>query len=287
MIQPVKTIIEHIKFRMIPEETFLRLKFKYKLGYKLNLAHPKRLNEKIQWLKLNDRNPLNAQCADKYAVRRYIEDKLGSRYLIPLVMHTTNPAEIVGENLPDYPIIIKTNHISGGEIIVTRKSDIDWEQAQKSMAELLAHNHYHRTKERQYKDIVPQIIVEKLLQDEDGGIPNDYKLHCFNGKLVFTHVDIDRHTDHKRNLYDADWSFLDCKWIYENGPPINKPHKYAEMKSLAEQLAEDFQYVRVDFYSLGEQIFFGELTFHPESGFGRFYPFEWDLRFGEALDIGN
>jgi hypothetical protein len=79
LIQPVKTAIEHIKFRIIPEEMFLRLKFKHKLGYKLNLEHPKRLNEKIQWLKLNDRNPLFALCADKYTVRHYVEERIGKQ----------------------------------------------------------------------------------------------------------------------------------------------------------------------------------------------------------------
>jgi hypothetical protein len=200
-------------------------------------------------------------------------------------MHTTDAAQIVGENLPDYPVILKTNHGSGGEIVVTRKSDIDWNQVQMSLAKLLSLNHYHKTKEWQYKYIELKIIVEKLLQDEDGSIPKDYKIHCFNGKVAFTQVDIDRHTEHKRNCYDPDWNFLNCKWIYENGPPVDKPINYVDMKSLAEQLAVDFQYVRVDLYSVGEKIFFGELTFHPESGFGPFYPSDWDLRFGEALDI--
>ena len=162
-----------------------------------------------------------------------------------------------------------------------------WKQVQQSLAKLLSQNHYHQTKEWQYKNIAPRIIVEKLLQTKEGSIPNDYKLHCFNGKLAFTQVDIDRFTDHKRNLYNPDWSFLDCQWKYPNGHPVDKPEKYAEMKSLAERLAANFPYVRVDLYILGEQIFFGELTFHPLSGFGRFYPIDWDLRFGEALDIGT
>ena len=121
--------------------------------------------------------------------------------------------------------------------------------------------------------------------DPNGNIPDDYKLHCFNGKLVFTQVDLDRHTNHTRNLYDVDWKMMPCKWIYENGDTIEKPIVYDKMRQLAEHIAQDFVYVRVDFYMIGESIYFGELTFHSESGKGKFYPESFDKELGNKLKL--
>jgi hypothetical protein len=285
LLRPAKMAIDYFVFRLVPEPLFLRITFRRQLGYRLNLDRPKSLNEKIQWLKLNDRDPLYTFCADKFTVRKLIKNRIGEEYLIPLIFHTTTPSEINTDNLPDRPFIIKTNHLSGGEVIVTSKSELDWRQIQEHFAHLLQRNHYPRTKEWQYRNIEPRILVEVLLLDDYGRIPKDFKLHCFNGKLLFTQVDIDRHGRHRRNLYDQDWILLDCRWIYDNGPHVERPPTYSLMKTLAERLAADFRYVRVDFYTMGNKIFFGELTFHPESGFGKFMPEFWDHRFGDALDI--
>lgn len=285
LIASGKNLIEFFRFRIIPETLFLKQTFEKRLGYKLDLEHPKTLNEKIQWLKMNDRSSLKTLCADKYAVREYIKEKIGERYLIPLVYCTDNPADIVPDNMPNFPFIIKTNHISGGEIIAREKSAIDWTSVQSNFAKLLRSNHYYKSKEWQYKEILPRILVEKLLLDDNHNIPNDFKLHCFNGKVVFIQVDIDRHTNHRRNIYDRKWKLIDCQWLYKNGRNIGKPDMLGQMISLAEVIAEEFCYVRVDFYSVGREIYFGELTFHPESGFGMFMPAEWDRKFGDMLQL--
>jgi hypothetical protein len=155
------------------------------------------------------------------------------------------------------------------------------------MKNLLRENYFIASREWQYKNIKPRIVVEKLLMDEVGGIPYDYKMHCFNGKLVFTQVDLDRQINHTRNLYDTDWHYIPCKWIYENGKSIQKPLMYNKMRELAEIIAADFIYVRVDFYVLGKSIYFGELTFHSESGLGHFEPEHFDRDFGKLLDISG
>ncbi|MHA7864098.1 ATP-grasp fold amidoligase family protein [Flagellimonas marinaquae] len=271
--------------QMIPDKTLVKRKFLSNMGRELDLENPRTLNEKINFLKIYERHPLLPIAADKYKVRDYIKKTIGEEYLIPLVLHTKNPEDIVPENLPDYPVIIKTNHNSSGGIIVKDKSSMDWKAKRKLLAKLLRENHYYSTREWQYKDIEPRIVVEKLMTDTKGNIPDDYKLHCFNGKLVFTQVDLDRHTDHKRNLYDVEWNQIPCKWIYENGAEVTQPDNYLKMKELAEIIAQDFTYVRVDFYSIGASIFFGELTFHSDSGFGKFIPDSYDSEFGKMLDI--
>ena len=127
--------------------------------------------------------------------------------------------------------------------------------------------------------------VMKLLLDEQGEVPKDYKFHCFNGKLEVIQVDLERHVEHKRNLYDLDWNRLACKWKYENGVDVEKPPKFDQMKGLAEMIAKDFRFVRVDFYNLDQDVYFGEITFYPESGFGPFLPREWDQTFGDRLTL--
>ena len=282
-----KLINSALKFRnnLIPLKFRLKQRFKRLLGYDLNLKNPKTFNEKIQWLKLYDRTPWHTICADKYEVRNFISEKIGTKYLVPLVLHTTNPDDINPLNLPEYPIIIKTNHDSSGGVFVRDKNVIDWKATRKQLKERLSVNYDNGKGEWQYRDIPPKIIVEKLLTDEDGNIPVDYKMHYFNGKLAFTQVDMDRETDHKRNLYDPEWNFIPCTWAYKNGHSISKPKVYAEMKHIAQILAKDFLYVRVDLYVVSDLIYFGELTFHSDSGNGKFTPQKWDEKIGQLLQL--
>lgn len=271
--------------KYLSQKQYLEKKFKKYFKYPLDLENPKTLNEKISWLKLHDRNPLMGPAADKYAVREYIKNKLGEKYLVPLLYTTLNPKDIKPENLPDVPCIIKVNHNSSGGIIVRDKysPDVDYTYIKNTLRWNMSENYYWNGREPQYRNIIPRIIVEKLLMDDEGNIPFDYKFHFFNGKLAFAQVDSDRLTNHKRNLYSADWENLPCSWEYEKGKFIDKPVSFNEMKELGTILAQDFTYVRVDFYALGDKVFFGELTFHSDGGIGPFTPHEYDLKFGDML----
>ena len=285
IIQPFKNVYEYFKYALVSDEVVIEREFIKNLGYKPNLSNPKTFNEKIQWLKLNDRTPLHTKCADKYAVRDYVKEKIGEEYLIPLLYHTKKTKDIIPENLPNVPFIVKTNHDSSGGIIVYNKEGVNWIKVQNTLSKFLNINYYYRYKEWQYKNIERRIVVEKLLIDENGNIPFDYKMHYFNGKLVFTQVDIDRQKNHKRNLYDTEWNLLEVEWIYKNGNEIAKPKLYDKMIELGEQFAKDFCYVRVDLYLVNNKLFFGELTFHAESGCGKFKPKEWDEEFGKMLRL--
>lgn len=275
----------YFRDRILPKEVLAKRIFKRLLGYELNLVDPKTFNDKLQWLKIHERTPLHTQCADKYEVRKYVAEKLGTEYLIPLVFQSYDPNDLVPENFPDFPVIIKCNHDSSGGLFVRDKYKVDWEKARNSFAKRMKINYYHENGEWQYKNIRPCILAEKLLTDEAGNIPADFKLFCFNGKVAFIQLDLDRETSHKRNMYDLDWNLLDFKYIYENGKEYKRPASLEKMVELAEIIAADFSFVRVDFYNIGDRIYFGEITFHPESGFGRFIPDSWDRTFGDLLQL--
>lgn len=270
---------------VLPKKYLVKTRFKRKLGYSLDLLRPKTFNEKIQWLKFNDRSDLHTTCADKYLVRDHIKETIGEKYLIPLIMATENPMDISPNQLPDYPFVIKTNHDSGGVTLVWNKDEVDWDMLKKTLKRNLQVKYDYGKEEWQYKGIRPKIVIEKIILSENGGIPMDYKLHCFNGKVELIQVDMDRATAHKRSLYDQEWNFIDCSWAYPKGRNISKPECLTEMIEIAERLAQDFIFVRVDLYNIGKKVYFGELTFHPDSGNGKFIPKKWDRHFGDKLRL--
>jgi len=278
---------------MIPEKKFIGWHYKNIHGYYPDLVSPQVLNEKIQWLKLYDRTPLHTQCADKYAVRSYVEKKIGGEYLVPLLYHTNNPSDLVPENMPDAPFIVKTTHANFGGTIVRDKSAVDWTSIRKKIHEQINVNLYYSSKEWQYKNIAPMIIVERLLIDQYGNIPLDYKIHCFHGHPYAIQVDIDRFTEHRRNFYDIKWQLQPFNWgplrngvhIWPNGREIQKPRQLQKLLDIAEQLSAHFLYARVDLYLVGDRVFFGEITFHHGGGNEIFIPIEWDKKFGHQLSL--
>lgn len=283
-----------LKYRMFGDRFYISKHFKLIFGYDLDLSQPKTLNEKFQWYKINYRNPLIIQCADKYAVREYVSKIIGHKYLIPLEFHTQDYKDIKPENLPDYPFIIKANHTAGTNHIVREKSKVDWNRVQADCRWWLHLNYYYIEKEWQYNKIKPRIVVEKLLIDTDGQVPSDYKLYYFDGKFEFLQLDLNRFTNHKRNLYDKDWNLLPFTWstldadknpVYTNGGAVERPKNWDKLIELGEKLAKPFPFVRVDFYLLNDEIYFGELTFHTGGGYSHISPIEWDLYYGKKVPL--
>lgn len=274
--------------RIIPEKLYLKIIFKKKLGYNLDIKNPKTFNEKLQWLKLNDRTSLHSKCADKYEVREYVKNKIGQKYLIPLIMVTEDINDIKPENLPDYPVIIKTNHDSGTHFIIWDKKSCDWKSIKKKLIKSLNTNFYYTYKEWQYKNIRPKIIVEKLLGSDDN-LPNDIKVFCFNGTAKIISVCWDRLSDVKWLYFDINGNELpfNCEMKLDNDAHYDEifPENTNELARLAENLASEFIFVRVDFYVFQGNIYFGEMTFHPISGLGNFDPQEWDRKLGDMIKI--
>lgn len=283
----IKEKLRLLKAYILPDSLYIKMIFKKHLGYSLNLREPKTLNEKLQWLKLYYRKPLLTTCADKIAVRDYIKKIIGEQYLIPLVYSTENPEELIEFDFPSYPFIIKANHDSGGYHIVRNKEEMKIKSIVSDAKKWLKSNHYSKSKEWQYKNIKPQIIVEKLLLDKDGKIPNDIKFTCINGRVEMVHVDSNKEIKHLRNNYTRDFNPLLINWPeeYSRNDILSTPESYIIARDLAEILAKPFPFVRVDFYLMGSKIFFGELTFHPTSGFGRFSPSYYDYKYGSKLKL--
>ena len=297
LIKPLACIYQfflHKKY--LSRESFVKQKFKKAFGSVLNLEKPETLNEKINWLKLKYSHPRATQFADKYAVRTYVAEIIGEQYLIPLLFTTQNPKEIIPNNLPDIPCIIKTNHDSSGGIIIRDKNGPhNWEQIQNKLRANMSQNFYWNGRELQYKNITPRIVVEKLLSDVNGSLPSDYKVHCFNGSVQMISVDVGRGTnDHFRNWYNKNWEREPYSWssVLGNGKLTNpseidveKPLLLNKMCELSEKLVADAPYLRVDWYFLENRLYFGELTFHHNGGMRPIEPKDWDLKLGKKLNL--
>jgi hypothetical protein len=285
-------IYNSFKNFMFDDEYYLKKKFYKAQGYRLNLKNPRSLNEKIQWLKLNDRRDLNTKLADKFAVRDYIIECFGEHFLVPLLYHTANVQDLNPEQLPNAPFIIKSNHDSGNYVIVRDKNQVDWGKIRLKFKWCLAFNYYYVDREWQYKNIKPIIMIEQLLVQDNGRIPNDYKLHCINGKVAFVYVSVDREGENKRNIYDIDWNPLNFTFArkgksLENilGNDIEPPLSFPQMIEFAEKIARLYTYIRVDFYDVDGRLYFGEITHHHGGGFDQIRPIEWDYEWGKMLNL--
>lgn len=259
-------------------------------GYPLDWANPRTLNEKLNWMKLNFRDPLQRVAADKFAVREHVKMWVGEKYLIPLI-RTYDRAEDI--RLADLPaaFVLKVNHGSGQNWIVRDKANEDERRIRREFYKWLRTSHYAASREWPYRGMKPLIVAEELLLDENGRIPSDFKLHCFGGKVATVQVDLDRETAHRRNFYDLDWNlqpFIWTEWAddqpsWPNGRAVARPAGLVEMVQVAEKLAADFPYARIDLFYCRGRIFFGEITFYHGGAFERFAPAVYDGQLGARL----
>ena len=276
--------------RFLPDSVMLPIQYRLKLGRKLNLNNPKRFTEKLQWYKMNYRNPLMHQCVDKYLVRDYVKYKGLEDILVPLIGRYDSLESVDWDSLPK-SFVIKTSHGGGGlnVIVCNDKTKLSMEEVKTKLSfdpHPLKSNSLGR--EWAYYGLQPGIVVEKLLINRENpaaGI-NDYKIFCYNGHAKFIIVDVDRYIGHKRNFYDCDWNNLhvtsDCPAADRE---INKPENLEKMLTIAEKLSEDFPYVRVDLYSVDGKVYFGELTFYPWSGYVQYTPDKADYWFGKDFNL--
>lgn len=262
--------------------------YKKRTGKKLNLENPVTFNEKIQWSKLYDVTPLKTQLADKYLVREWVKEKIGEEYLIPLLGVWDKFDDIDFDKLPDQ-FVLKANHGSGWNIIVTDKKQFNRVEAKKKFDRWLNTNFAYLTLEMQYEDIKPKIIAEKYIVNENNDLP-DYKFFCFDGKVFCLYTMINYTFDHSKGqlgFFDRDYKLMP----YHRGEyaPIKeqlpKPKNFEKMVELAEILSKGFKHVRVDFYNLNGKIFFGEMTFTTSGGFAVFVPEEFDLLLGKQWNL--
>lgn len=277
------------KLKFVPDSFMVSMQYLIKLGRVPNLKKPKRFTEKLQWYKLYYREPLMTQASDKFAVREYIESKGLSHILNKLYKVYNEVEEVEIEELPE-KFVIKTTNGSGTNYFCKDKSRFPIEKVKSSLSEWIDRDIYASGREWSYKNIQPKIIVEELLESNENtfeGI-NDYKFLCFNGKPEYVVVDVDRHIKHKRNIYDIEWNLIDVSTDHPNfKTSMEKPEGLEKMLEIAKVLSEDFPFVRVDLYWVNQQIFFGELTFYPWTGYVQFEPDEFDFILGKLFKINK
>lgn len=270
----------------IPDKQYLQLLYRRVFDKKLHLDNPLSFNEKLQWLKLYNRNPLYTKLVDKYEVKKYIAEKIGEQYIIPTLGVWDNFDDIDFDSLPNQ-FVLKCTHDSGGLVIVKDKSKFDKDTANKKINKCLKRNYYWQGREWPYKDVKPRIIAEKFISfGEEGDIP-DYKFYGFNGKVTALMVATERQSGHtKFDFFDNNFNYLPFRWGHDHASVRpTKPENFNKMLDIASVLSKGFPHIRVDLYNVNGNIYFGELTFTHWSGMCPFEPEEWDYKFGSWIEL--
>lgn len=273
---------------ILPDELFLKVVFRYRVGYWPNLKSPKSYNEKLQWLKLHDRHPEYTKMVDKIEAKKYVASIIGEKYIIPTLGTWETVDEIDWDSLPNQ-FVIKVTSDSGGIVVCKDKTKLDIEKAKAKLKYGWGKNYYNLRKEYPYKDVKPRIIAEQYMVDESGYELKDYKIFCFDGEPKALFVATDRgkkDEDTKFDFYDIEFNHLP----FLNGHPNakvapTKPENYEEMVNVARKLSKGMCHVRVDLYNVKGKIYFGELTFFHWSGMTPFEPLEWDYKMGEFMKL--
>lgn len=268
----------------LSDETYLKWMYRIEMGKKLHLDPPKTFNEKLQWLKLHDHRPEYTIMVDKVKAKEYVAEKIGAQYIIPTLGVWDSPDEIDFDALPNQ-FVLKCNHNSGGLIICKDKQALNIKKAKALLRRELKKDFYKMHREWPYKDVPRKILAEQFMVDESGSELKDYKVFNFNGEPEIIQVDYGRFMEHKRNIYDKNWNLMDLEIQYasDKNHKIDRPKALEEMLNLARILSEGIPHVRTDFYSIGDKLYWGELTFYHGAGLEKFRPENWNERLGRLI----
>lgn len=273
--------------KIVDDEKAVRKYYKKKSkGKTLDLSSPSTFSQKQQWYKLNARDPLMEKCADKLAVRDYVTEK-GYNYLLNDLLGVYKNAKEIDISVLPQKFVIKATHGSGFNIIVKDKNQLNWHKTKMMLNSWMHQNIAWSGREWVYLNMPRHLIVERYLEDENGEL-RDYKFFCFNGQPKFMQLEIGRHTDHNtRNFYDMEWQLLPFGKEMPHNPDvqIKVPLMFEEMKNIAKDLCQPFQFVRVDLYQANGKVYFGELTFFPAGGAPDFVPIEYDQIVGDMWTL--
>jgi len=274
---------------LLSDETFTKIEYKANVGRSLDLDNPVTYNEKLQWLKLNDHNPLYTKIVDKYTVKPYVASICGEEYVIPTIGVWNAVDDIDLESLPNQ-FVLKTNHSGGntGVVICKDKKTFDIDAAKQKLSKSMNTDVYKISREWPYKNVKRCIIAEQYMEDVKTAELRDYKFFCFNGepKALFVASERQKNEEPCFDFFDAEYNHLDLKCSHPLAQtPPEKPESFEEMKELARKLSKGFPHVRVDLYEINGKPYFGELTLYHWEGLMPFYPESWNIKFGEWLDL--
>lgn len=284
-IAPMKGLMLYVAAHL-PDEKYIRLIVRGKLGYSMNLENPKTFNEKLNWMKLHHRDPKYTLLADKYEVKRIVSNCIGSQYVVENYGSWNSFDDIDFDSLPDN-FVLKCNHDSGGAIICKDKKTFDYQKAKHKINSSLKKNYFYACREWPYKDIKPKVIADKYLDDHSGRELNDYKFWCFNGvpKYMYCTVKTNKE-DIFENFYDMEFNKAPINHgFHRRIPEFEKPAAFELMKELAGKLSKGIPFVRVDFFYVDGKVYFGEYTFYDWAGLQPFESYEMDLKLGELIDL--
>ena len=273
IVEPKKIILylmnkNYLSF--IPDKTFLKMKYKLMMGTKLDLENPKTFNEKLQWLKLHDRNPEYTKMVDKYEAKEYVANTIGKEYIIPTLGVWDKFDDIDSDALPN-EFVLKPTHTSGNVFICKDKSKIDYKKLKKQVNKWLKRDYYRIHREWPYKNVKPRIIAEEYMENKDHTSIKDYKFYCFNGQADYVMICTGRETGHpKFYFYNKEWNFMrnmSNDGMKLEGKLEEKPIGIEKMFEIAEKLSQGIKFVRMDLYNVNEKIYFRRIYVFPSSGF--------------------
>ena len=272
----------------LSDEDFLKKVFPKYMGYPLNLENPKTFSEKLQWLKLNYRNPIQIIMVDKYEAKHFIAKHVGEQYVIPTLAVWDSVENIDIDALPNQ-FVLKITHDSGGIVICKDKSTFDFEAAKAKLRASLRQDYSRIAREWVYQNVPRRIIAEEYISELGNDDLLDYKMYSFHGEPKLTVVCSNRFskTGTRMNFYDMDWNSMGIH--FGHYPPLPtefpKPDTYGEMLQVAAELSKACPFLRVDFYEIKGRLYIGELTLFPGAGFERFRPISRDYELGEWLHL--
>lgn len=288
IIETIKKLNDHGYLNWMPDKMNIHLMYRLYMGKWLHLTNPKTFNEKMQWIKLYDRNPKYTKLVDKYAVREHIANTIGSSYLIPILGVWDHAEDIPFDTLPNQ-FVLKCNHDSGSVIVCKNKQKLDRESAIRFLSERLQFSGCMHGREWPYKDIERKVIAEQYMEDADTHELRDYKFHCFKGEPQFILVCTGRKSKQglREDFFDTEWNHLPVQRPAHGNASvaIPKPEQFDEMYALSRQLAEDMPFSRIDFYVVNGKVYFGEITMFPTSGYTAFVPDTYDELFGSWIEL--
>lgn len=271
---------------ILDDKTFLKIKFYFKMKRKLVLDNPITYNDKLQWLKLHDRNPRYSIMVDKYLVKEYVASIIGKEHIIPTYGVWKNFDDINFDELPD-KFVLKTNHDSGSVVICKNKSTFDYSQAKSIINRSLKRNFYLEGREYPYKDVKPLVLAEMFMEDKKGKALLDYKIMCFNGEPKLIELHNGRFTNHHtHDYYDVNWKKTTISQLDEfSDKVLPKPKQLDDLLDFSRKLAKNIPHCRVDWYIVKGVIYFGEITFFDASGFKPFNKYDDDLLLGSWINL--
>lgn len=282
--------VNHRLLNWMPDKPYLQIFYYAEFGKFIDFKNPKTFNEKLNWLKLYYRRPDLIKLVDKYEVKKYIADKIGEQYIIPTIGVWDKFEDINFDELPDQ-FVLKCTHDSGGLVVCKDKSKLNLGEAKAKIEKSLTNNYYLWTREWPYKGVKPRIIAEKYMEDQETGELRDYKFFCFNGEPQYCQVIRDRNRKETIDFYDMDWNhmpFIGLNPVAKNGDnPVAKPIHLEIMKNICRKLSSNIKFARIDLYVVDDKEYFGEITFYPAAGFGRFNPDDWNDRLGDLIKLGG